>query len=101
MMDEEPSKGPPQDICNYCGKSTIDNKGALMKCSRCLVGRYCSKACQKQHWKDHKVYCGKYYTAMKAQQEFLGAIQTAVLGVSSEMTDKSLAFLVLIFYDQS
>ncbi|KAI0061244.1 hypothetical protein BV25DRAFT_1826715 [Artomyces pyxidatus] len=29
----------------------------LRKCARCKALFYCTKACQKEHWKDHKQYC--------------------------------------------
>jgi len=28
-------------------------------CGRCKITKYCSKPCQKQHWKDHKRFCIK------------------------------------------
>ncbi len=31
--------------------------GQLQFCAGCKLARYCSKGCQKQSWKDHKVYC--------------------------------------------
>lgn len=30
---------------------------AKLKCSRCLDVYYCSKSCQKSHWKSHKIDC--------------------------------------------
>ncbi|KAF8551988.1 hypothetical protein OG21DRAFT_1498767 [Imleria badia] len=38
--------------CRSCGK-----EGSLT-CSRCKRARYCSKACQRAHWKEHKKDCG-------------------------------------------
>jgi len=29
----------------------------LRACSHCLVTKYCSKKCQKAHWKKHKLHC--------------------------------------------
>ncbi|KXZ50374.1 hypothetical protein GPECTOR_16g547 [Gonium pectorale] len=29
----------------------------MQKCSRCQQARYCSKECQRQHWRDHKAEC--------------------------------------------
>jgi hypothetical protein len=39
--------------CAYCGSSGTK----LQKCSRCDTARYCSKQCQKLHWKHHKESC--------------------------------------------
>lgn len=38
--------------CHWCGAP--DPKS---KCSRCNVAYYCGLACQKPHWKTHKVAC--------------------------------------------
>jgi hypothetical protein len=39
--------------CTNCGKST----GHMKKCAGCGRPRYCSRECQKQHWKLHKPDC--------------------------------------------
>lgn len=48
-----------RDSCaNSCGKTE-----RLQKCAGCSVISYCSKPCQKLHWKSHKPLCasvGKY-----------------------------------------
>lgn len=38
--------------CFVCGK------GESMRCSACKSVLYCSKKCQKAHWKIHKQTCG-------------------------------------------
>jgi TPR repeat protein len=41
--------------CTNCGKTS-----KLLSCARCQIQKYCSKACQKQHWKaigGHKKFC--------------------------------------------
>jgi hypothetical protein len=40
-------------VCHYCNK-TVEK---LLKCSKCKRVKYCSKECQKAHWKDHKKDC--------------------------------------------
>jgi MYND finger len=46
---------------NVTGSSEAQVKSR--KCSGCGVTRYCSEACQTQHWSEHKVWCKK----LKAQ----------------------------------
>ena len=44
--------------CEKKGHDTGPNK--LLRCGQCLVTHYCSKNCQKKHWKaEHKVVCRK------------------------------------------
>lgn len=38
--------------CSNCGKD-----GSLRPCSRCHIVRYCSKDCQRQHWREHRRDC--------------------------------------------
>ncbi|KAJ7088079.1 hypothetical protein B0H15DRAFT_949892 [Mycena belliarum] len=40
-------------MCENCTVSRID----LRRCAGCGVVRYCSKECQKAHWKTHKPHC--------------------------------------------
>jgi tetratricopeptide (TPR) repeat protein len=41
--------------CHYCKKQDVK----LMLCSRCKQAFYCSKECQLNHWKTHKLFCQK------------------------------------------
>jgi hypothetical protein len=43
------------NACENCGSTPENNK--LFKCSRCVTTRYCSKECQRAHWKFHKRQC--------------------------------------------
>ena len=38
-------------LCPVCGAK------AVRACARCNVQRYCSRECQKSHWKEHKKSC--------------------------------------------
>lgn len=42
-----------RSICVYCQLTNIDT----MKCGRCKIATYCTKECQKAHWKEHKKQC--------------------------------------------
>ncbi|KAL6716857.1 hypothetical protein ACLMJK_004769 [Lecanora helva] len=43
--------------CFACGR--IEQSEALQTCARCLTARYCSRECQRKHWKTHKKTCHK------------------------------------------
>ena len=42
--------------CGCCGASEADGV-SFSFCSRCKFIVYCSKECQKEHWKKHKTIC--------------------------------------------
>jgi len=39
-------------VCESCGKD-----GPTLWCSRCKAARYCTKTCQRDHWRTHKLVC--------------------------------------------
>ncbi len=41
-------------VCGMCLKIVSGKK----RCTRCKAVTYCSRECQKSHWKDHKSMCG-------------------------------------------
>jgi hypothetical protein len=41
--------------CSACGLPG----GAASRCSRCSAVRYCDRRCQKRHWTQHKLTCGR------------------------------------------
>ena len=41
--------------CGFCG--VLETTQSYGKCSRCRHVRYCSRKCQKAHWKEHKITC--------------------------------------------
>jgi hypothetical protein len=49
-LHEEPSE---DSFCHNCSKV-----GKTWRCSKCKRVRYCSRECQKSHWKGHKKTCG-------------------------------------------
>ncbi|KAF9476993.1 hypothetical protein BDN70DRAFT_838420 [Pholiota conissans] len=54
--DNSEDKGPskPESNCANCGGS---GKPTLLACSACKKTQYCSRECQKAHWKVHKKTC--------------------------------------------
>ena len=46
--------------CEFCLKSPCEVPGSKFQyCSVCRNVCYCSKTCQKDHWKDHQFFCKK------------------------------------------
>lgn len=50
-------KNAKKEICEHCGAKDGENGCNIMVCSRCFVGAWCSKECQKADWKKHKLVC--------------------------------------------
>lgn len=48
----------PSGACSGCGATEGKNGGELLSCGGCRKHRYCSKECQREHWKlAHKKFC--------------------------------------------
>lgn len=43
--------------CITCDAKDCSNRNPMYKCSRCHTVYYCSKDCQRKHWKGHKHDC--------------------------------------------
>ena len=53
-------------ICSCCGKGNLDlSEPRLSVCAGCGEGRgvarYCSEACQREHWSEHQKICMRYH----------------------------------------
>lgn len=46
-----------QGQCHNCKVGSKGERPTLMKCSRCLVARYCGSDCQRADWNRHKRVC--------------------------------------------
>ena len=51
----QPVKWVDLFTCFHCGKE--GRSPPLRRCSQCEIAYYCSKTCQKGHWKQHKAAC--------------------------------------------
>ena len=81
--------GPPTDdeiglkpiyanhLCGGCGKTQKEDGKDLEWCARCKDRKYCSKGCQKKHWKVHKIICTRAAEQMAA---FMQSIQPLDFG---------------------
>lgn len=74
--------------CQYCFKT--DEK--LSKCSRCKVVHYCSKECQKQDWKIHKVYCNSCKEGSKEDKRKHRELYNTILEYYTLHKDDSIVF---------
>lgn len=52
---KQPVKWVDLFTCFHCGKE--GRSPPLRRCSQCEIAYYCSKTCQKGHWKKHKDAC--------------------------------------------
>ena len=61
------SDGTSCNTSYYCANCQADN--SRHSCSACLVTKYCSKDCQKAHWKTHKPQCKVLQQEREAEAE--------------------------------
>jgi hypothetical protein len=52
-------------VCAACGAAKASGGAKLRRCAGCRAVRYCSAACQKAHWREHRAACE---AAQRAQQ---------------------------------
>ncbi|ORX43251.1 hypothetical protein BCR36DRAFT_586738 [Piromyces finnis] len=51
-----------------CQKKWVQGQPMFKSCSQCGQAKYCSKECQKSHWKQHKRACKKRALQLQQQQ---------------------------------
>jgi hypothetical protein len=57
-LRREAVEGLPYCINDGC--EVVGHLKDFKVCPRCKIARYCSDACQKQDWSEHKATCGTY-----------------------------------------
>ena len=85
------------DACSACGKQglhmtthslefhmlkggNVDDSGPILRaCSRCHQEYYCSRSCQKEHWRKHKKKC-------KDKACFDGAVRWGIAAITGGIT---------------
>ena len=94
---KQPVKWVDLFTCFLCGKE--GRSPPLRRCSQCEIAYYCSKTCQKGHWKKHKAACIAAVAAKAedARRERLGArdqgVSWKITNISSKAYEKSSAIL--------
>ena len=57
------------DFCLECFKEEEPGE-RLLQCARCKAARYCSRECQKAHWRaEHKRSCVPYQEGVSVEQQ--------------------------------
>ncbi|KAJ7679379.1 hypothetical protein DFH06DRAFT_1316303 [Mycena polygramma] len=57
IANKIPPKPSLKRSCEGCRKRPDQNGPGYSLCASCKVSRYCSRECQKAHWKEHKRLC--------------------------------------------
>ena len=55
---------------NSCGQQ------GTKRCSKCQTVYYCSKECQKAHWKIHKKACSEIHSTKEVEEHLMGEFRT-------------------------
>ena len=68
-----------EQCCAKCGKWDFGagSDVSLKRCARCLTIYYCSPACQKEHWPQHKKHCKRLKAERDAAKGLTGAMAAA------------------------
>ena len=52
----------PWEECSGCGRGPSADAAQFQRCGKCMRVSYCSRECQKSHWKTHKMECRIFAT---------------------------------------
>jgi hypothetical protein len=55
----KPPASETSQSLTQCANCSGPGQPSLLSCSSCKQTRYCSRTCQKSHWKTHKLHCLK------------------------------------------
>lgn len=60
--EQNPSAAQAElEMCDNCKtKQRVSDAGRMKRCSRCKARLYCSKKCQIEDWKKHKLHCKSF-----------------------------------------
>ena len=58
-------------MCGFCTATDqeLGEDGCLKNCIGCKTALYCSKSCQKKHWKKHKTQCASWQELKKKKDK--------------------------------
>jgi len=92
-VDRKPFKDLTGRVCVVC-KKTDSNVTKLTQCGKCKFYYYCSKECQKLHWKNgHMAECNHYCILKEYHEPFASKIREASIcnNNSIDQTDADLS----------
>ena len=75
-----------KQMCSLCAATKCKYGSALLKCNGCGMALYCSKECQRSHWKAHKVDCKRQQALNKLTIDILKEASTIETGSSANIT---------------
>ncbi|KAI1394264.1 uncharacterized protein F4822DRAFT_424742 [Hypoxylon trugodes] len=70
-MDQSTTEEPAKCDNPRCNEDSLNE---IKTCAGCMKFCYCSRKCQKQHWKKHKPYC-QHVTTNGTSSALLGALE--------------------------
>ena len=73
QSDEESGRGGIPFVKRCANPDCQKADGDLSRCSACRSVVYCSRECQKKHWKKHKTRCAEAQKSLKQLNDVAGA----------------------------
>ena len=72
MMNQMTDAHDAKFACAMCGKEWHAPQALHKWCSRCKAVKYCTRACQREHWADHERKC-KHNAHTQRESSYLTA----------------------------